>query len=65
MCVCVCVPLAGSKSGAVGVGALAIGDIKYQVQHRLLKRMCDGDEPLYLHYESACVAAREYAVQHA
>ena len=56
-------PLAGSKSGAVGVGALAIGNIKYQVQHRLLERMCEGAEPLYLHYEDACKAAREYAAQ--
>ena len=58
-------PLAGSKSGAVGVGALAIGNVKYQVQHLLLKRMCDSAEPLYLHYESACIAAREYAAQRA
>ncbi len=58
-------PLAASKSGAVGVGALAIGNIKYQVQHRLLKSMRESDEPLYLHYESACEAARAYAVQRA
>lgn len=58
-------PLAGSRSGAVGVGALAIGNVKYQVQHRLLKSMHESDEPLYLHYESACEAARAYAVQRA
>ena len=56
-------PLQGSKSGAVGVGALAIGNIKYQVQHRLLQRMRDSEQPVYLHYESACEVAREYAAE--
>ena len=32
-------PLAG-VSGAVGIGALAVGNVKYQTQHRLLVRMC-------------------------
>ncbi len=56
-------PLPGSKSGAVGVGALAIGNIKYQVQHQLLQQMRDSDEPVYLHYESACEVARKYAAE--
>lgn len=52
--------IAGSKSGAVGIGALAIGNIKYQAQHRLLKKMLESDKPVYLHFEHAFELAREY-----
>jgi methylene-tetrahydromethanopterin dehydrogenase len=47
------VPLAASKSGAVGIGPLAIGDIKYQTQQKLLTQMYTGGTPLYLHFEDA------------
>lgn len=53
-------PLAGSTSGAVGIGALAIGNIKYQAQSRLLKRMLECDKPLFLHFEHAFEVAREF-----
>ena len=53
-------PIEGSTSGAVGIGALAIGNIKYQAQNRLLRRMIDCDKPLYLHFEHAFEVAREY-----
>ena len=53
-------PLADSKSGAVGIGALAIGNIKYQAQSRLLKRMLESDQALYLHFEHAFDVAREF-----
>ena len=52
--------LAGSPSGAVAIGALAIGNIKYQAQNRLLKRMLECDQPLYLHFEHAFEVAREF-----
>ncbi|MDD2760497.1 MAG: methylenetetrahydromethanopterin dehydrogenase [Methylomonas sp.] len=52
--------LAGSQSGAVAIGALAIGNIKYQAQNRLLKRMLECDQPLYLHFEHAFEVAREF-----
>lgn len=52
--------IATSKSGAVGVGALAIGNIKYQAQNRLLKKMIDNEEPVYLHFEHAFEVAREF-----
>ena len=52
--------IAGSTSGAVGVGALAIGNIKYQVQSQLLKQMIEVDKPLYLHFEHAFTVARDY-----
>ncbi len=53
-------PIAGSISGAVGIGALAIGNIKYQAQSRLLKRMLESEKPLYLHFEHAFEVAREF-----
>ncbi len=53
-------PIAGSNSGAVGIGALAIGNIKYQAQSRLLKRMLESEKPLYLHFEHAFEVAREF-----
>lgn len=52
--------IAGSTSGAVGIGALAIGNIKYQAQNRLLKQMIETDKPVYLHFEHAFEVAREY-----
>ena len=54
-----CEPIKGSKSGAVGIGALAIGNVKYQTQHRLLQEVREADEPIYLHFERAFEIARE------
>ncbi len=54
-----CEPIKGSKSGAVGIGALAIGNVKYQTQHRLLQEMRDSDKSIYLHFERAFEIARE------
>ncbi len=53
-------PIAGSTSGAVGIGALAIGNVKYQAQNLLLKRMIHSPKPIYLHFEHAFEVAREY-----
>lgn len=53
-------PIEGSNSGAVGIGALAIGNIKYQAQNRLLTKMLDADKPVYLHFEHAFQVARDY-----
>ncbi|MGZ4956282.1 MAG: NADP-dependent methylenetetrahydromethanopterin/methylenetetrahydrofolate dehydrogenase [Methylobacter sp.] len=50
----------GSKSGAVGLGAMAIGNIKFQTQVLLLKNMINTDKPVYLHFEHAFETAREY-----
>jgi len=52
--------IAGSTSGAVGIGALAIGNIKYQAQNQLLKQMITTDKPVYLHFEHAFEVARAY-----
>lgn len=56
-------PLAG-LDGAVGIGALAVGNVKYQVQHSLLGEMIEADAPLYLDFVSAFEKAREYVAQH-
>ncbi len=51
--------IAGLKQ-AVGIGALAIGNVKYQVQQQLLKAMATTDTPLYLDFRQAFDRAREY-----
>jgi len=50
------VPLPGS--GAVGIGPLAIGDIKYKTEAGLFKRMIASTEPLDLDFRHAFVTAR-------
>ena len=57
-------PIKGSISGAVGIGALAIGNVKYQAQNLLLKRMIHSEKPVYLHFEHAFEVAREYIKTH-
>lgn len=52
--------IANSISGAVGIGALAIGNLKYQAQNQLLKQMIEADETVYLHFEQAFAVARDY-----
>ncbi len=56
--------IVGSQSGAIGFGALAIGNVKYQTQHRLLNRMHQqtgsNDKPEYLDYNEAFAVARHY-----
>jgi hypothetical protein len=53
-------PIESSKSGAVGLGAMAIGNIKFQTQVLLLKKMINTEKPVYLHFEHAFEIAREY-----
>lgn len=54
-------PIAGSLSGAVGVGALAIGNVKYKTQSGLLARMREAGKPVYLDFDDAFALAREFA----
>jgi methylene-tetrahydromethanopterin dehydrogenase len=49
------------NAGAVGIGALAIGNVKYQVEHRLFMRMRTGGKPVYLGFPQAFDEAREVA----
>jgi methylene-tetrahydromethanopterin dehydrogenase len=50
-------PLAGTH--AVGIGALAVGNVKYQVQHQLLLRMRQAEQPLTLSFPEAFELAGE------
>lgn len=49
--------LPGSK--ALGVGALAIGDIKYKTESGLFKQMLTSDQPLVLDFRHAYAKAKE------
>ena len=50
-------PIAGTNIS--GIGALAIGNVKYQVQHRLLVRMCEGGQASNIGFAEAFAMARE------
>jgi len=52
------VPLA-AVDGAVGVGSLAVGNIKYRLQQMLLESMLTTEKPLYLDFRDAFIRARE------
>lgn len=49
-------PIEGA--GAVGIGALTIGNVKYKVESGLFERMLTADEPLYLDFRDAFGLAR-------
>ena len=55
------VPLltAENSQGAVGVGSLAVGNVKYQLQNEMLNLMLTTDTPLYLDFRDAFKKARE------
>lgn len=46
-------PVKGTISGAIGIGALTIGNLKYKTQILLLKQMIECTTPIILHYEHA------------
>ena len=48
---------------AAGIGALAIGNVKYKVHHRMFELMRETDTPLYLDHEMAFETARVYAAK--
>jgi len=50
-------PLA--HTAAVGIGALAVGNVKYQTQHRLLVRMRESEKAQVLGFAEAFDVARE------
>ena len=55
-----CKELTASNTGALGIGALAIGQVKYQAQSKLLKKMANSEEPIFLDFHDALELAREY-----
>jgi methylene-tetrahydromethanopterin dehydrogenase len=54
-------PIEGS--GALGIGALAIGNVKYQTQHRLLVQMREADKPVMLGFAEAFATARAFIAE--
>jgi methylene-tetrahydromethanopterin dehydrogenase len=52
------VPL-GVGEGAVGIGAFAIGDVKFRLQHRLLQRLHDAEKAVLIDFRDAYRTARE------
>lgn len=48
----------GSK-GAVAIGALAVGNVKYQLQHKLLEETLTTKSPVYLDFRNAFDGARK------
>lgn len=51
--------LAVNSKGAVGIGALAVGNVKYKLQHALLKETLDAEKPVYLDFRNAFDGARQ------
>lgn len=51
--------LAINSKGAVGIGALAVGNVKYNLQHALLKETLEADKPVYLDFRNAFDGARK------
>ncbi len=45
--------------GAIGIGALAVGNIKYQVQHKLLELCLNAEKPVYLDFRNAFTEAQK------
>ena len=56
-------PIEGTR--IVGIGALAIGNVKYQVQNRLLTRMRESDRPECFGFEEAFEVARALLAERA
>ena len=57
-------PLVG-VAGAVGIGALAVGNVKYQTQHRMLVRMVESEKAVVLSFPEAFATAREFLAEKA
>jgi methylene-tetrahydromethanopterin dehydrogenase len=57
------VPLAGTTPGALGIGALAVGNVKYQTQHRLLLQMRGAEKAVVLGFDEAFATARAFLAE--
>ncbi len=58
-------PLAGTKAAGnvVGIGALAVGNVKYQTQHRMLVQMRNAEKALVLSFPEAFAVARAFLAE--
>jgi methylene-tetrahydromethanopterin dehydrogenase len=48
-----------NSPGAVGVGALAVGNVKYQLQNHLLSLLLQSESPVFFDFRAAFERARE------
>lgn len=55
------VVLEATPAGALGIGALAVGNVKYQTQRAMLQQMVESDSPVYLDFAAALAVARDKA----
>lgn len=55
-------PLAAGSGRAVGIGPLAVGNVKYRVQQSLLKTMLASDTPLKVGLAECLAEARDHVV---
>ena len=55
------VPLqhAVNSTGAVGIGSLAVGNVKYKLQQAMLKQTLEAEKPVYLDFRDAFEGARK------
>jgi methylene-tetrahydromethanopterin dehydrogenase len=51
------------RDSAVGIGALAIGNVKFRVQHKLLRLLRDAEKAQFIDYREAYRVAREIVAQ--
>ena len=54
-----------AHTSAVGIGALAVGNVKYQTQHRLLLQMRQAESPQVLGFAEAYAVARAFLAEEA
>ena len=54
---------AGRHARRVGIGALAIGNVKYQTQHRLLVQMREAEKAVMLGFAEAFATARAFLAE--
>ncbi len=54
-----------AKPMAVAIGALAIGNVKYQTQHRMLLAMCRAEKAQVLGFAEAYAVARDFLAEKA
>ncbi len=47
-----------ASEGAIGIGALAVGDVKYNLQHVLLDQLLESDAPVFMDFRDAFARAR-------
>ena len=55
------VAVTAASGKAVGIGALAVGNVKYQTQRSMLEAMRTSDKAVYVDFRDAVVAARAHA----